>query len=271
MLRQILAITAVAAVVGCGRKDRTETATADSLVRDLQMAPAETTAALNDAPAAEPAQAQTQTAPAAKPQVQTPRPQPRPATQTPSQPAVQRPPVAAAPLMLAEGTSITGTVNDSINSRHDKAGKLVTVSIPADVKDENGRIVIPAGSVAHFTVTEIAPAENKSQQDGKLTLSLTGVTIGGQNYPVAGTSVSVQHEVKGRGVTAGDAAKVGAGAAVGAIAGRIVGGKRGTVVGGAVGAAVGTGAAIQTADRDVVVAPGAEIVFTLSQVLTVPR
>jgi hypothetical protein len=70
-------------------------------------------------------------------------------------------------------------------------------------------------------------------------------------------------------VTAGDAAKVGGGAAAGAVAGRVIGGKSGTVIGAVVGAAVGTGVAVETADRDVVVKPGAPIVFTLTQELVV--
>ena len=78
------------------------------------------------------------------------------------------------------------------------------------------------------------------------------------------------HTLRGRGVTTGDAAKVGAGAAAGAIAGRILGGnKKGTIIGGVVGAAVGTGVAVETADRDVVVAPGAAIAFTINQELSV--
>jgi hypothetical protein len=69
---------------------------------------------------------------------------------------------------------------------------------------------------------------------------------------------SVPHTLKGRGVTAGEAEKVGVGTVVGAVAGRVIGGKAtGAVVGGAVGAAGGTVVAIQTASRDVVVSAGA--------------
>jgi hypothetical protein len=79
----------------------------------------------------------------------------------------------------------------------------------------------------------------------------------------------VEHTLQGRGVTAGDAAKVGAGAAVGAIAGRVLSGnKKGAIIGGVVGAAVGTGVAMETADRDVVVPAGAKIVLKLTTALT---
>ncbi|MBA3258758.1 MAG: hypothetical protein H0T68_04745, partial [Gemmatimonadales bacterium] len=56
MSRTLLALT-LFAVAACGGGDRQEVATADSLSRDLQLAPVDTTAELNDqaAPAAEPA------------------------------------------------------------------------------------------------------------------------------------------------------------------------------------------------------------------------
>ena len=87
----------------------------------------------------------------------------------------------------------------------------------------------------------------------------------GRAYTIPGSVDYVEKHRKGRGVQAGDVAKVGAGAAIGAIAGRIIGGKKGTVIGGAVGAAAGTARAIETVDRDVVVPPGAGITMTLSE------
>lgn len=278
-MRRTLTLAAMLALAACGSGDRTDRATADSLGRDLELAPADTSMALNDQPA--PSQA----APAPEPQQSAPPPAPAqskphtPAQQAtpqhntpPAQTAAQtpaRPNVAPAPLTLPAGTAITGTVTDSISSRHNKVGETVTATIPADVRDQNGRVIIPAGSSARFTITAIAPAENKNARDGTLALRLSGVTVRGTDYTVSGTVQSVDHTLQGRGVTAGDAAKVGAGAAAGAVAGRILGGKKGTVIGGVVGAAVGTGVAVETADRDVVVAPGAAIAFTLGEELVV--
>jgi hypothetical protein len=72
--------------------------------------------------------------------------------------------------------------------------------------------------------------------------------------------------MKGRGVTAGDAAKVGAGAVVGAVAGRIIGGNRtGTAVGAAAGAAAGVGIAAATRDVDIILDAGASITVVLSE------
>jgi hypothetical protein len=75
---------------------------------------------------------------------------------------------------------------------------------------------------------------------------------------------------QGRGVTTGDAAKVGAGAAAGAILGRIVTrSTTGTVVGGVIGGAVGAGVAANTKDADAMVPAGAHVLVTLSQPVTV--
>jgi len=62
-----------------------------------------------------------------------------------------------------------------------------------------------------------------------------------------------------------------AGAAGGAVAGKVVGGKTGPVVGGIAGAVGGAVLANQTADRDVIVAPGFKVIFTLGADFTVTR
>ncbi len=52
MSRTIIAALTLAAIAACGRGDREQAATADSLSRDLQLAPVDTTAELNDRPTA---------------------------------------------------------------------------------------------------------------------------------------------------------------------------------------------------------------------------
>lgn len=276
MRKKMLTLAAAILAMACARKDRTDTAVADSLGRDLELAPAESSATLNDRPATPPAQAPV-TPPAAtttQSHQTTPKPHnPAPSTQNPPvNTATQtptKPSVAPAPMTLPAGTAITGSVRDSISSRHNKPGETLTATISTDIKDANGRVIIPAGSTATFSITALAPAENKSATDGTIALSLVSINVRGRDYPISGSVQSVEHTLKGRGVTAGDAAKVGVGAAAGAVAGRILGGSKGTVIGGVVGAAVGTGVAVNSADRDVVVAPGAAIAFTLNSELVV--
>jgi hypothetical protein len=267
-------VLAAAVLVGaCAGKDNQQAAAADSLGRDLELAPVDSSVALNDQP--------TTQAPTTQPSTNTgttsPRPStPRPSNPSPSNPAPNNPsnpaptqPAATGPLTLASGTTMRATMNDSITSRINKNRDTVIATVSADVLDPNGRVVVPAGSTAKFYINQIAPAENKSATDGVLVLRLASVTVRGTEYRLTGRVSSVEHSLKGRGVGAGDVAKVGGGAAAGAVAGRVLGGKKGTVIGGIVGAAVGTGVAVETADRDIVVAVGAPIVWNITQPLTV--
>jgi hypothetical protein len=171
---------------------------------------------------------------------------------------------------LGAGARINATMAQAITSRSNKAGETVTTTVAADAKDRNGRVVIPTGSTVELLITQLEPAKNKSQTDGTLTFQVTAATVRGQRYPMAAEVTSVPHTLKGRGITAGEAEKVGVGTAIGAVAGRVIGGgATGTVVGGVVGAAGGTVVAVQTASRDVVVSAGAPVVITLTGPLTV--
>jgi hypothetical protein len=245
MTRINLAVLSLGLLAACSGGGKSSSASADSLSRDLSRPQTEANNALNDRAA---------TAPGAKPA------KPRPAAAAPS------------PRMLGAGTLIEAAISDSINSRHDKPGKTVTASVASDVKDRAGRVVIPAGSVVTLTVTALEPAKSKSAADGKLALQATSVNVKGRIYALDADVDPVAHELKGRGVTAGEVEKVGVGTAIGAIGGRIIGGNsKGAVIGGVVGAGAGTAVAVQTASRDVVVRPGTTVRITLRGTLVASR
>jgi hypothetical protein len=249
MFRKQLAILGMLAAAACGGGDGADQAAADSLSRDLEMSPADSSADLNDRPTAPP-----QTAPR----------QSTPRQTTPSTPTT------SSGSSLAAGTTIEATTSSQISSRTNKAGETLTATVASHVLDSRGRVVIPAGSTVRFTISQIEPAENKGQEDGKIVLMPSTIEVNGKSYSLNASIESVEHRLEGRGVTTGDAAKVGVGAAAGAIAGRVISGnKSGAIIGGVVGAAVGTGVAVETADRDVVVPAGARIVLKLTQGLTV--
>ena len=171
---------------------------------------------------------------------------------------------------LAAGTSIPAIMREGIHSRHDQAGKTVTARVVADVRDTGGRVVIPAGSTVEMTITELRPATSKSQADGRLALRVNALMINGRTYPVSAEVIRLHHQLRGRGVSAGEVEKVGAGTAVGAVLGRVLGGNtKGAVIGGVVGAAGGTAVAIQTASRDVVVPAGTPVTIALTGPLAV--
>lgn len=245
-----LAIIATIAALGLSACQKgQDQAQADTTARDLTLAPTESTTAMQDVPAAPPRTPPPATRP---PAARPPAPPARPATRT-----------------LSVGTRFDVAANDTISSRTSKVGETFTAHVIEDVKNAAGQVVIPAGATINGKITEVKPAPNP-RTPGTLTLDVTSVTVGGKTYPIDAHVDSLETIHKGRGVTSGDAAKVGAGAAAGAILGRVIGGNsKGTVIGGIVGAAAGAGVASTTKDSDIVLPAGAHIIVRLTKDLTV--
>jgi glycine zipper 2TM protein len=171
---------------------------------------------------------------------------------------------------LPAGTEIHAALDDSITSRRDTVGSMVAAHVMENVTGPDGRTLIAAGTPVRFTVTQLSAAKSKGSQ-GRLALRADGIALNGQLRPVKAEVKPIPRELKGRGVTGSDAAKVGVGAAGGAILGRVVGGNtKGAVIGGVAGAAAGAVVASQTATRDVVVKAKTPVVIVLTQPLTAP-
>lgn len=253
-LATAVSLAVLTVVAACAPGGEQAGGAADSTARNLTLVPVESTTARGDVPAAG-APAATPAPPQSRP------PAPRPAT--PARPA------APTSYTLAAGTSLGLAVSDTITSRSAKAGDTFTATVASDVRDGSGRVVIPAGATVQGTVVDVKPAPNP-QAAGTMSLAVSSVAVRGQSYALEASIDSVATVMKGRGVTGGDAAKVGAGAAAGAILGRVVGkNAKGTVIGGVVGGAIGAGVAAGTKDVDIVVPAGARLVVTLTKALTV--
>jgi len=239
-----IAIIAAFGLSACQR-GQDQSQSTDSTARDLTLAPTESTTAMRDVPAAPPR------------------------TQPPAQRPRATPPARPAMRTLSAGARFDIAATDTISSRTAKAGDLFTARVVEDVKNAAGQVVIPAGSVVNGRITDVKPAPNP-RTPGTLTLSVTSVTVGGNTYPIEGAVDSVETTHKGRGVTTGDAAKVGAGAVAGAVLGRVIGGnKKGTIIGGVVGGIAGAGVASSTKDADIVLPAGAHIIVRLTKELAV--
>lgn len=248
MSRTMLALVGVIAIAGCSGDKRGDTAVADSLNRDLQMAPVDSSAALNDKPADAAA---------------------TPAAPSTSKPATSKPasstPAAAPARSLASGASFGVATGTEITSKSMKAGQTITAKVGSDVKDGSGRVVIPAGSVVTLTIAQIKPSDSKSDNTGTLVLAATSVSINGKDYDLDGGVSGLKTHLQSRAVDANDAAKVGAGTAAGAVVGRVLGGStKGAVIGGVIGGAVGAQRAVETKDRDVVLPAGSDVTVTLN-------
>ncbi len=253
MASKPLAILTVALLAGCGGGG-SDRAAADSLSRDLQRLPVDSSATLSD-------RAEPTAEPVAQPVASRPKPQPKPRPRPAPAPA-------PAPKVLASGTVVPTAMDREISSKVNKAGETITTTVSHDVTDARGRVVLPAGARVTLTISEIHESENKGDKTGKLTLTPTSVEVNGRSYALAGSANALDRYLKDRPTNAGDIAKVGAGTAAGAIVGRVIGGNtKGAVIGGIIGGAVGTQRAIETQDRDVVVPAGSRVELTLSQEL----
>jgi len=270
----MLAALTLLAMGACGGGERRDVASADSLNRDLQLAPVDTTAELSDRPSADTATATTPAtpAPAPKPAAPNPKPKPKPTpapvaaapAPTSPAPAPTPAPAPAASSGLATGTSFSASTDTEIRSQKNKVGDEVLATVGADVKDASGHVVIPAGSKVTLQVTAIKESENKGDTTGTLTLKPTAISINGLSQPLPASISGVKSKLEGRGTGAGDIAKVGAGTAAGAVVGRVLGGStKGAIIGGIIGGAVGTQRAVETKDRDVVVPAGTTVTLTL--------
>jgi len=276
MSRSMLAALALLAAAACGRSDKRDVASADSLSRDLQLAPVDTTAPLNDRPSADTATAAPAPAPTPKPSPKPapkptpkPTPKPKPAAAAPSTtpapaPAAPTPSATPASHSLAAGASFSATTDAEIRSNKNKVGDTVTATVASDVKDAAGVVVIPAGAKVTLAVTALKVSENKSDSTGTLTLKPTSISVNGTSHPLPASISGLHTKLEGRSTNAGDIAKVGAGTAVGAIVGRVIGGStKGAIIGGVIGGAVGTQRAVETKDRDVVVPTGTSVTLVL--------
>jgi hypothetical protein len=230
---------------------------ADSEDRDLTLPAVEPIAAIADEPEPD-AKPVPPAPPAERPRARRPAPKPEPPAPKPE--PVPEPVIPT----LAAGTTFTIVARDTLTSRHNATGEEVAARTVEAVRDESGMVVIPAGAVFYGTISDIAPAESPGGE-GRLALAFDRVEIAEQTYALQARVDSVGTRMKGRGVTAGDAAKVGAGAVVGAIAGRVIGGnKAGTIVGAAAGTAAGVGIAAATRDVDIILDAGAPIRLVLT-------
>jgi hypothetical protein len=126
---------------------------------------------------------------------------------------------------------------------------------------ENGRVLVPAGSVVRGVVTDVKRA-GRVERKGSLTLTFDQIRINGRNYPIRGTMT----EALEAGGYKEDAEKIGAGAAVGAVIGGLLGGVKGAITGILIG---GGGVVAATEGENVDLAEGTVLRMRLDAPLAV--
>jgi hypothetical protein len=240
-----LSAIAVVLLAACGGE-----AAEDDAARDLSLASADSVEAFSD------------TVESMEPETEEPE------TEEPA-PVVRRrppaPPPPPPPPSIAAGTAVTIYAVDTVTSRHNSVGELLAAVVVDPGLDSRGREVLPVGSIFYGTIVDIAPAESPGGE-GRMVFAYDRVEVDGASYAIATQVDSRASRMTGRGVTAGDAAKVGAGTVIGAVAGRIIGGNRtGTMVGAVAGTAAGVGIAAATRDVDILLDAGSAIWMVLPE------
>ena len=179
-------------------------------------------------------------------------------------------------------TSPTGTVGRSQNANEIPAGTEFDVRLQnplssktaqvedrfeattmVDLRDERGRVLVPAGSVMRGVVSSVNKA-GRIERKGSLTVAFDRVTINGRSYPIRAT---VSQALESEGIM-GEKEKIGIGAGAGAILGAILGGAKGALAGILIG---GGGTIAATEGKDVELPAGTVLRVRLDSPLTMAR
>jgi hypothetical protein len=132
-----------------------------------------------------------------------------------------------------------------------------------DLRDERGRVMVPAGSVMRGVVSSVNRA-TRMDRKGAMTVAFDRVTINGRSYPIRAT---VSQALESEGIM-GEKQKIGIGAGAGAILGAILGGAKGALAGILIG---GGGTIAATEGKDVELPAGTVLRVRLDSPLTLTR
>jgi hypothetical protein len=170
---------------------------------------------------------------------------------------------ATGPVTIAPGANLVLRTSGSLDTKHAKDGAPVDFLLMQDVA-VNGVLAIPRGATFHGFVAESKQAGTLAGS-AELSLQLTSVDLGGQNYPLQTEAFLVKGPNKA-GHTVGNAL---AGGLIGTIIGCAAGRGVGCAIGAGAGVAAGTAASAASSGPNVWIPAEARVDFRLSQPLTV--
>jgi hypothetical protein len=170
---------------------------------------------------------------------------------------------ASNPNEIPVGTEFDVRLQKSLSSATVQPEDRFDATTMVDLKDDQGRIMIPAGSMMRGIVSSVHKA-TRLERKGSMTLAFDRLTANGRSYPIRAT---VTQALESEGIL-GEKEKIGIGAGAGAILGAILGGAKGALAGILIGAG-GTVAA--TEGQDVELATGTVLRVRLDTPLTLRR
>jgi hypothetical protein len=155
---------------------------------------------------------------------------------------------------VPEGTVLKVRLTQALSSKQNKSGQRFAAAVDEGVVI-NGRTVIPPGTPVSGQLVEVKGSGRVSGR-AKISLKLTGLTVGSQTLPIVTNTLAVEAEGSKR----RDARRIGGGVGIGALIGGIAGGGGGAAKGAAIGAGIGVGATLLT--------KGKEVEFPVEQLLS---
>lgn len=167
------------------------------------------------------------------------------------------------PMVLPEGTQISVTLDQALNSEQNRTGDEFDATVAAPVT-LNGKTVIPKGARVKGKLVE-AKESGRLKGVALLRLALRQVDVEGKSYDIKTTATSFRggdHKKR-------NTAMIGGGAAAGAVIGAVAGGGKGAAIGAGVGAGAGTAGAAVTGKKDITLAPETKVGFKLSEAVTI--
>ena len=160
----------------------------------------------------------------------------------------ERPIRSQNPNEIPVGTEFDVRLQNALSSKTAQVEDRFEATTMVDLRDERGRVIVPAGSLMRGVVSSVNKA-TRTDRKGSLTVAFDRVTINGRSYPIRAT---VTQALESEGIM-GEKEKIGIGAGAGAILGAILGGAKGALAGILIG---GGGTIAATEGKDVELPPG---------------
>lgn len=152
--------------------------------------------------------------------------------------------------LIPVGTELDVRLNSALSSETAKVEQRFEATTAVDVT-QDGRVLIPAGSVVRGVVSDVKPA-GRIDRTGSLTLSFDEIEVRGRRMPIRAMATQVFES----GGIREEVGTAGAGAGIGGVIGGLLGGVRGAVL----GAVIGAGGAIAATDGKDISLPAGTIV-----------
>jgi hypothetical protein len=161
------------------------------------------------------------------------------------------------------GTEFDVRLQNQLSSKTANVEDRFEATTMVDLRDEHGRVLIPAGSLMRGVVSSVHPA-TRMERKGSMTVAFDRVTVNGRAYPIRAT---VSQALESEGIM-GEKQKIGIGAGAGAILGAILGGAKGALAGILIG---GGGTIAATEGKDVELPSGTVLRVRLDSPLAMGR